>query len=296
MTGPLWLDVSGLPVAQAADAIEAALREGLDPEADPPRSGVPAPGGEILLMPAVGMEYAGVKLVTVAPDNPARGLPRVQGVYVLYAGSTLTPLALADGAELTALRTPAVSAVAIRRLTPDRPLRTVVFGTGPQAWGHVRALREIRPPGPLTVVGRDPGRTAAFLARCEEAGIAALGGRPDAVHDADLVLCCTTAAAPIFDGALPPATACVVAVGSHQPHTREVDAVYVGRAACYVEARAAASREAGELVGADPAGLVNLAELATAEVDLDRPRFFKSVGMAWEDLVVAAAAYQAAAP
>ncbi|HZN19141.1 MAG TPA: ornithine cyclodeaminase family protein [Micromonosporaceae bacterium] len=295
MTGPLWLDVSGLPVAAAADAVEAALREGLDPETDPPRTGLPVPGGEILLMPAVGAGYAGVKVVTIAPDNPARGLPRIQGVYVLCAGATLAPLALLDGAELTALRTPAVSAVALRRLTPDRPLRTVLFGTGPQAWGHVRALAETRPPGPLAVVGRDPSRTAAFLARCAQAGIPAEPGQPGAVRDADLVLCCTTAVTPVFDGALPPATACVVAVGSHQPHVREVGAAYVDRAACYVEARAAATREAGELAGVAPERLTNLAELATAQVDLDRPRFFKSVGMAWEDLVVAAAAYRAAA-
>lgn len=295
MDGPQWLEVDRLPAVRAADAIEAALRGGLDPEADPPRSAVPAAGGEVLLMPAAGPAFAGVKVVTVAPGNPDRGLPRIQGLYLLLDAATLTPLALLDGAALTTLRTPAVSAVAVRALTPDRPLWTVVFGTGPQARGHVQALARVRPPHTLAVVARDQGRVEAFVRRCRAAGLPAAAGTPDDVRHADLVVCATTAATPLFDGDLPPATACVVAVGSHQRHVREVDAAFVERAAVYVEARAAAIREAGEVVGVAPDRLVNLAELVTGArpVDLDRPRLFKSVGMAWEDLVVAGEVYQA---
>src|SRR5205823_888894 len=78
------------------------------------------PAGQILSMPAAVGRYAGVKVVTVAPDNAGRDLPRVQGVYLLLDGTTLAPLALLDGIALTALRTPAVSAVAVRHLAaPD---------------------------------------------------------------------------------------------------------------------------------------------------------------------------------
>lgn len=295
MDRPRWLDVDRLPAERAADAIAAALRGGLDPEVDPPRVAVPAAGGEVLLMPAAEAAYAGVKVVTVAPANPDRGLPRIQGLYLLFHGETLTPLALLDGAALTALRTPAVSAVAVRALTPDRPLWTIVFGTGPQAWGHALALSRVRPLHTLTVVGRDARRTESFVERCRVAGLPATTGSPDDVRHADLVVCATTATTPLFDGRLPPATACVVAVGSHQSAVREVDAAFVDRAAVFVEARAAATREAGEMVGVAAERMVNLAELATAPeaVNLDRPRLFKSVGMAWEDLVVAAAVHRA---
>lgn len=289
---PQWLDVDRLSPTGAADAIEAALRAGLDPEADPPRTTVPAPGGEVLLMPASSTSYAGVKVVTVAPANPQRNLPRIQGLYLLFDGETLTPLALVDGAALTTLRTPAVSACAVRRLTPDRPLWTVVFGTGPQAWGHVQALSAVRRTAGLTVVGRDGARAEEFARRCRAAGLPSVAGTAEAVAGADLIVCCTTATTPLFDGRLPPDTACVVAVGTHRPDAREVDQSFVDRAAVYVESRAAATREAGELVGVAPDRLVNLAELATAPVDFKRPRLFKSVGMAWEDLVVAAAAYE----
>jgi len=287
-----WLDVSRLSIATAAGTIEAALRAGLDPEAGPPRVSVEVPGGELLLMPASGNMYAGVKVVSIAPDNPARGLPRIQGTYLLFHGESLAPLAICDGADLTSVRTPAVSAVAIKQLTPDAPLRTVVYGTGPQAWGHVRATAAFRRIQRLAVFGRDRARTEAFASRCRAIGVPAATGDDDAVRDADLILCCTTATRPLFDGRWPPERATVVAIGSHRPGMREVDDLYVRRAVLTVEARTAATREAGELIGIDPTRLTNLAELLRRRPEPGRPRLFKSVGMAWEDLVVAAAAYE----
>src|SRR3954452_18588940 len=94
----------------AIRALQQALRDGLDPEADPPRGVVPVDHGQLLLMPAAGRSargraYAGVKIATVAPDNPARGLPRIQGQYLLLEAEPLTPLALLDGVALTNVRT-----------------------------------------------------------------------------------------------------------------------------------------------------------------------------------------------
>jgi ornithine cyclodeaminase len=296
-----------LPMGAAVDALEAALLAGLDPEADPPRTASPAPGapgGQLLLMPSATASYAGVKLATVAPDNPGRGLPRIQGAYVLFDGATLGPLALLDGIALTSLRTPAVSALAVRHLAVPEARRLVVFGTGPQAWGHVEAMRAVRPVEHVDIVGRDPGRIAGFAAACEAAGLSAAAATPDAVAAADLVCCCTSARAPLFDGALLPPHATVVAVGSHEPGAREVDDQSVGRAgAVVVEARSAALREAGDVIQAVAAGafdasrLATLAELVRGQVTVPegRPRLFKSVGMAWEDLVTAAAVHERAA-
>ncbi|MFK0193258.1 hypothetical protein [Kitasatospora sp. NPDC090308] len=106
---------------------------------------------------------------------------------------------------------------------------------------------------------------------------------------------CTTARTPLFDGRLVPDRAAVAAVGSHAPDARLVDARPVGRADLLVEARAVALREAGDLLvaGAGPERLVNPVELVTGGVAVghDRPRLFKSVGTAWQDLAVAAAQY-----
>ncbi|MFI9329173.1 ornithine cyclodeaminase family protein [Kitasatospora sp. NPDC052868] len=282
-----------LTPAQAADAIEQVLLDGLDPEAGPARSAVPVPAGELLLMPAASDRYAGVKIAGVVPANPAVGLPRITGSYLLLDGPTLQPLALLDGAALTALRTPAVTAVALRRLAAPDAAHLVLFGAGPQAYGHLDALLGVRPLTRVTVVARRAEPAEALAAYARRRGLEAVVGTASAVAHADLVVCCTTARTPLFDGALVPDHAVVAAVGSHEPQAREVDTVLVRRAALYVEARAAALREAGDLLAAGVTGadtLWNLAELVRGEVPVpaDRPRFFKSVGMAWQDLAVAA--------
>ena len=307
MSAPPYLDVAALvPMPAAIDALEAALAGGLDPEAGPARAVVEVPAGQILSMPAAVGRYAGVKVVTVAPDNAGRDLPRVQGVYLLLDGTTLAPLALLDGIALTALRTPAVSAVAVRHLAAPDAARLLVFGTGPQAWGHVAAVRAVRPVTHVDVVGRRPERVAALVAHCRGLGLSATGrsateaaATAAAAGDlagADVVCCCTTARVPLFDSDRLAAHATVVAVGTHEPDAREVDERLVRRATTVVEARSVALREAGDIVLAgppDPAALATLGELVAGRVAVapDRPRLFKSVGMAWEDLVVAAAAY-----
>src|SRR3954468_4574054 len=146
-----------LDVAGAVDALDAALRGGLDPEADPPRTSVPvgAGGGELLVMasaPAGEPGAAAVKLVTVGGD------PRIQGVCVVFDPATLAPAAVVDGIALTNLRTAAVSALAVRRLTPPGARRLLVFGRGPQGRAHAAAIPAVLPSiDEVQVVGRDHG-------------------------------------------------------------------------------------------------------------------------------------------
>lgn len=290
-----------VPMSAAVDALEAVLAASLDPAVEPPRSVVDVPGGQLLLMPSATASYTGVKVATVTPGNAERGLPRVQGLYLLLDGDTHAPLALLDGIALTSLRTPAVSGVAIRHLAVPDAERLVVFGTGPQAWGHVEAVRAVRPAlRHVDVVGRDAGRVAAFVERCRAAGLPAAAAGPDAVARADVICCCTTAREPLFDGSLPPGHATVVAVGSHEPDAREVDARLVARATVVAESRAVAERECGDLLLAAAEGAFALDELHTLDALVagrvtpaeGRPRLFKSAGMAWEDLAVAAAVYE----
>ncbi|WP_037638451.1 ornithine cyclodeaminase family protein [Streptomyces flavochromogenes] len=308
MTTPLFLDAATMArlmgPGAVTDVLADVLRAGLDPDAGPPRTAVPVPAGELLLMPAAFGSFAGVKVAGVAPGNPVRGLPRITGSYLLLDGADLRPLALLDGAALTELRTPAVSALAVRSLTPaDRPLRLVLFGAGPQAYGHLEAVLAVREVAEAVVVAREPvgGRALAGYART--LGVLARTGKPDEVAEADLVVCCTTAREALFDGTLVSPGATVVAVGSHEPTARETDTALVVRSAVYVEARSAALREAGDLLVPVSEGAIgpdhiagDLADLVAgrAEPPAGRPRLFKSVGMAWEDLAVATALYKAA--
>ncbi|HEX5406841.1 MAG TPA: ornithine cyclodeaminase family protein [Pseudonocardiaceae bacterium] len=280
---------AALPMSTAIAAVRDALLAGLDPAADPARIGVSLDHGQLLMMPAQWGEFAGVKVASVSPANPALGLPRIQGSYLLLNGRTLAPLAVLDGIALTSIRTAAVSAVAADVLAEPDAATLVVFGSGPQAHSHVAALREIRPLREVIVIGRDTARAAAFAAD--------VGGRVGSVADipaADIVACCTTARTPLFDGTRLAAHATVIAVGSHEPEAAEVDAATVTGSTVVVEARATALREAGDIIQAGEHPLVELATLVREpNFDRSRPRLFKSVGMAWEDLVLAARAYQA---
>jgi ornithine cyclodeaminase len=282
--------VAALGPAAAVRAITDALRSGLDPATDPPRTAVALSHGQFLLMPSETPAAAGVKVATVAPGNPARGLPRIQAAYLLFDRQTLALRAVLDGTALTTLRTPAVSVAAILPRLPDRPLRVAVIGAGPQAVGHVAALAAVRPLAAATHLVRDPSRT--------ELEAVALASAPaaEALRGADVVVCATSARTPVLDSTLLRDDAVIVAVGSHEPDARELDAALLGRSTVVVEDVATALREAGDVVlaiadGALRADLVPMRDVVTgaAAPPADRPLVFKSVGMSWQDLVVAEA-------
>ena len=288
--------VAALGPAAAVRAIVAALLGGLDPSADPPRVPIALAHGQFLLMPSQTAGAAGVKVVTVAPDNPARDLPRIQAAYLLFDPETLTLQAVLDGTALTTLRTAAVSIAAVLGHLPGRALHAVIIGAGPQALAHASTLAAVHPVADTTYLVRDPNRTRLDAV--------ALGSRPaeEALRSADLVVCATSARSPVFDSALLRDDAVVVAVGSHEPDARELDAALLGRATVIVEDTATALREAGDVVLAIAEGRLRPDELVTMKDALGgpvnrsggRPVVFKSVGMSWEDLVIASAVLDAA--
>jgi ornithine cyclodeaminase len=283
--------VAALGPAAAVGAITDALLGGVDPATDPPRLSVGLAQGEFLLMPSQTPGAAGVKIVTIAPANPSHGLPRIQAVYLLFDQETLALRAALDGTALTTLRTPAVSVAAVLKRLPDRPLRVAVVGAGPQAIGHVATLAAVGSLEAVAYLVRDPTRTRLDALKL---------GSPQAdqaLRSAHVVVCATSARSPVFDSALVRSDAVVIAVGSHEPDARELDAPLLGRATVVVEDIATALREAGDVILAiaegalTPHDLVPMRHVLTSAVTVpaDRPLVFKSVGMSWEDLVTAAA-------
>jgi ornithine cyclodeaminase/alanine dehydrogenase-like protein (mu-crystallin family) len=218
-------------------------------------------------------------------------------------------LTILDGTALTTLRTPAVSVAAVRTclLRGDRPhgdeFSVVTFGAGPQAIGHVdtltRTLAPDRVVSSVRYVVRDPGKAAVprRSGQCTEVVRAGTSEAATALRAADVVICATTARDPLFDSGQIADTAVVVAVGSHEPDAREIGAEFCRRAVVVVEDVTTALREAGDVTLAvadgalDADALVPMCEVVTGEVSLpdDRPVLFKSVGMSWQDLVVAQA-------
>lgn len=283
--------VRALGPRAAVQAICDALRDGLDPAADTPRAAVTLSHGQFLLMPSEAVGAAGVKVVTVAPENPARGLPRIQAAYLLFDRETLVLRAILDGAALTIVRTPAVSVAAVLARLPDQPVRIAVVGAGPQAVAHVATLAAFRPLATVTYLARDPSRTSVDAISLGSDHAA------EALRGADVVVCATSARSPLFDSALLRDDVVVIAVGAHEPGARELDAALLGRGTVIVEDVATALREAGDVVLAiaehtlTAADLVPMRDVVTGAVaaSADRPLVFKSVGMSWQDLVVAQA-------
>lgn len=240
-------------------------------------------------------------MLTVAPKNPERGLELIQGSYLLFDAATLALTHVMDGPALTDLRTPAMTMAAIRPALSrhDKPLRAVVFGAGHQGRAHALALREMCAGQPgiesITAVVRNPDAV--------EDGVftdVIQAGSPDAavaLGVADVVLCATPAAEPLFDSSALKDDVIVAAVGSHTSDARELDAALLARADVIVEDRATALREAGEVILALAEGalteetLVPIADVVTGRFtpDATRPYVFKGTGMPWQDLAVAAA-------
>ena len=291
---------NAVSMRNAIDALDDAFSGAL-PTA-PPRSHLDVGRGDLLLMPAWSDELGtGVKLVTVAPDNPSAGLPLIHGIYVLFDGASLRPSALLDGAALTGIRTAAVSAVATRHLARPESRTLLVFGGGTQGLAHVEAMAEVLPElERVLCVSRGDSSAKRLVERTAQLGFRAEVASPDAVGLADVVCTCTTSSSPVFDGDHLRAGAHVNAVGAYKPDARELDDVSIARSKVFVELKEPALQEAGDLRLPVEAGVLaagDVTELGdvvggrvagrTGNEDIT---VFKSVGVAFEDLVVAAAA------
>lgn len=294
-----------LPMADAIDALERGFAAGRLPET-PLRSHVGTTSGTLLLMPAFGSRGVGVKLVTLTDANPERGLPFIHALYALFDPGTQAPLAVLDGSALTALRTAAVSGLATRHLARPDARRLVVYGAGVQARTHVEAMRAVRAVEELVVVSRGRDRAHELVERAEALGLRGSVGEPGAERGADLVCTCTTSVTPVVRGGLLAPGVHVNAVGAYTPEMREIDTDGVRRSRVVVETREVAMAEAGDLLIAIEEGavgpehvLADLTELvrgARVRISPEDVTLFKSVGAAFEDLIVAGAAVDRLGP
>jgi ornithine cyclodeaminase len=263
------------------------------------RTQLKVPDGTLLLMPAGSGDGTGAKLVTVNPSNPGRGLPFIHALYVFFDPETLVPSAVIEGSTLTAVRTGAVSGLATRHLARPDSASLVIFGAGTQANSHLDAMLEVRDIKTLVVVSRTRERAEALAGRARALGVESEVGGPDAVAGADIVCTCTTSNEPLFDGSLLRAGAHVNAVGAFEPEARELDDETMRRDLIVVESRNAALEEAGDLLIAIRGGAISAGDIVADLQEIGRGMLvrrtpeditvFKSVGIASEDLAIAAA-------
>jgi len=292
-------------MAEAVDAMAEAFAQLSGGAADVPvRAHLATDAGVSLFMPAWLPESRalGAKVVSVFRGNADRGLPAIHGVVLAVDPETGVPSALLDGTRLTALRTGAASGLATRLLAREDARVLAAFGAGVQARTQIEAVRAVRPIAEVRVVSRGGGSARALAGELDQ-GAAGLRARAvddpaEALEGADVVVAATTSSTPVFPGAAVGPGTHVNGVGSYTPDMREVDADLVRRARVVVDAREAALEEAGDLIAPHRAGDIDIGALdelgeivlgrARGRADPDEVTFFKSVGSAAQDMVVAA--------
>jgi ornithine cyclodeaminase/alanine dehydrogenase-like protein (mu-crystallin family) len=306
MVGPEDIERT-MSITAAADVLATMFSSAHVP---PPaaRQHLPFADGELLVMTAVnnpesGASSAGVKVVTVRNANLEIGMPSVSAVYVFFGGPALAPLALIDGAALTAFRTCAVSALATRMLAREDASRLVIFGAGAQAAAHLRAMAAVRPISHVTVINENAARASRLIEIGRALDVEVCRGGMADVVEADIVCTCTTSATPVIDGKMLSPGTHINAIGSYHPDVRELDDVTARRGRWFVEERERVFEESGDVllpiangeVGAgfvvdDLFGLCRGSRGRTSEEEIT---IFKSVGLAIEDLAIANALIRA---
>jgi len=271
-------------------------------------------GSTLLLMPAwtdfkatdSRDGHVGVKIVTVSPDNNAIGKPAVMGLYLLLDGATGEPQALIDGQRLTQWRTACASALAASWLAREDASRLLVIGAGALSSFLAKAHSAVRPIGTIRIWNRTPANAERVAAELRAAGLPAEAASDlDAeLGKADIVSSATISSSPLVRGALLKAGTHVDLVGGFTPDMREADDDAIRRARVFVDTRAGATKEAGDIVKPLASGVLKpeaivaeLAELARGQKkgreSADEITLFKSVGAALEDLAAGIAVYRA---
>jgi ornithine cyclodeaminase len=266
----------------------------------------------LLLMPAWTQgpsSHLGIKVVTVFPDNGKRSLPSIYGQYLLLDGTTGQTVAMLDGTMLTKRRTACASGLASRYLSRPDARGLLMIGTGALAPQLIRVHAKVRPIEEVAIWGRRPDQAARLAqelsaslpqALARPIAVRAVTDRRQAVGEADIVSCATLSSAPLVEGGWLREGQHVDLVGAYTPKMRESDDEAMRRARIYVDTRAGALKEGGDVVQPLANGTIGESDVIADLYELTRGQragrapgdatsitLFKSVGAALEDLAAA---------
>jgi ornithine cyclodeaminase len=207
---------------------------------------------------------------------------------------------LLDANYLTEIRTAATTALATDLLARQEASVLGIFGTGRQAEAHLAVLPRVRNFQKVLVVGTSVAKARDF-AKAVSVRYAIEAEPADAktcVTASDVVCTCTSSTEPLFSGEWVRPGGHFNLIGTYQPHAREVDSMTIKAARVFVDSRATALEEAGDILIPLRAGDItcehirgDLHELTSGakpgRVNAEEVTVFKSVGLALEDLVTA---------
>jgi ornithine cyclodeaminase/alanine dehydrogenase-like protein (mu-crystallin family) len=301
---------TALPMKDAIQAMKAAYASLSDGKADVPlrsRLSIVPHEAVSLFMPAYvqtdSAEALAVKVVSLFPGNPGRGLAFIQAAVLVLEPETGRAVALLEGSTLTAIRTGAGSGAAIDLLARPDSHTLAVFGAGAQGRTQLEAACTVRKIETAWIYDEDHDRAKIFIK--EMAGLSPIprdlrsaASPMEAVSQADIICTATTSNTPVFsDSDLKPGTH-ISAIGSYTPEMQEVPAETIQRARIVVDSLAAVLAEAGDLIQPMQSGLITQAHVFAelGEIVLGRKpgraspeeiTYFKSVGVGVQDAMAA---------
>ncbi len=277
----------------------------------------PGMNGVSLFMPAYVPESehapatSGAKIVSAYSGNAARHLPLINAVVVALDPETGLPTGIIDGGSLTALRTGAVSGAATDLLARTDASKVAIVGAGVQGVTQAAAVWEVREIEEIRVVDLTAEATQTFASRlavwnpeaAECVGIA--DTVEDAVTGADIICTATTSSTPVFEDSWLTSGVHINGVGAFTPEMQEIPTETVLKSVIVVDAIDAVLHEAGDLIIPINNGLLSRDRIslelghivngsATGRRSDTDVTYFKSVGNAIQDMIVAGAALQQA--
>lgn len=271
----------------------------------PLRSRLPVPtlDGVCLFMPAfvnsAGGQALAVKVVSVFPHNPEKGLPLIYAAVMVLDAESGIPLALLEGGTLTAIRTGAGAGAAADLLARRDCRIAAIFGAGVQGRTQLEAICTVRQIETAWIYDQDQEKTQTFIADMAGKGaiptdLRAAASPAQAVADADVISAATTSSSPVFNAADLKTGVHISGVGSYTPEMQEIPAEAIQQALVIVDSRSASLVESGDLIQPMQQGLfgeehihAELGEIIlgkkSGRTDQTQVTYFKSVGVAVQD-------------
>ncbi|WP_170763258.1 ornithine cyclodeaminase family protein [Ruegeria lacuscaerulensis] len=258
------------------------------------------PDASFLAMPAweEGGKLA-VKILFIAPGNSARNVPAVNASVMVFDATTGQAEAAMEGAELTARRTAATSALAADLMARKDAKTLLVVGAGTIAGNLIPAHRAVRDYDSVQIWARRPEQAQALADQFDDK-VTVATDLDAAVAEADVISAATITNDPLIKGALLKEGAHLDLVGGFTADMREADSDALKRAAggIIVDTFDGAMAEAGDITQPLAEGAITRDDIVGDMAELCRgeaiPRasdtqitVFKSVGAAIEDFVAA---------
>ena len=300
-----YFDMKAIQTALPYPLLVEALAQGLQQFAQTPARSFFSPNQDascVMIMPAWRPhQMMGVKLVSIWPENNAKGESAVSAVYVMISCLDGRPLAVLDGTELTLRRTAAAAALAAKRLARENSETLAVLGTGSLSVPLVQAHTDTMRFKNVLVWGRQFHKAQRVVNQLKELGIEvrAMGDLEETLALSDVVAVATTATEPFLKAAWVKPGTHISLVGAFTPQMAEAEPVLMARSQLFADCRASVLEKGGEVFQAIKQGLVLdsdiIADLAELTAQLDRSwrhdgqaiTVFKSVGFALLDLIAA---------